>query len=127
MAASITLTPVPSTVTSGAPGSYTRGEELQLDWSVRNTAGTLEEPDELTFTVRTPDGVDTDYTMGGDAEITNNADGTGTLVLVLDQSARWLFRCVTDTPTTAATIDVMVERDAFEDSVVPVPASPGAT
>lgn len=125
MAASIRLTPVPSAVTSGAPGSYTRGEEFQLDWEVRNTAGTLTAPSSLTFTVRAPDGVDTEYTMGGDAEVTNNADGTGSLVLTLDQSARWFFRCVTGTPTTAAETDAMVERSALEDAVVPTPGAPG--
>ncbi len=126
MAASITLTPVPSAVTSGAPGMYTRGEELELRWSVKNTAGTLTAPTDLTFTVRSPDGVDTEYVAGSDAEITDNADGTGTLVLVLDQSARWFFRCVTDTPTTAAETDVIVQRSALEDAVIPVPGDPGA-
>jgi hypothetical protein len=105
---------------------YTRGEELELRWSVRNTAGTLTAPTGLTFTVRSPDGVDTEYVAGPAAEITDNADGTGTLVLVLDQSARWFFRCVTDTPTTAAETDVIVQRSALEDAVIPVPGDPGA-
>lgn len=126
MAASITLTPVPSAVTSGAPGMYTRGEELELRWSVKDTAGVLTEPDALTFTVRSPDGVDTEYVMGSDSEITNDEDGTGTLILVLDQSARWFFRCETDTPTTAAETDVIVQRSALEDAVIPVPGDPGA-
>ena len=55
--------------------TYQIGQQITWTGEFKNNAGTLADPDDVTFVWRTPAGVETSYTYGDDAQVTKTATG----------------------------------------------------
>lgn len=70
------------------------GDLKTINGTFKNAAGTLTDPSGLTFTYRTPAGVETSLVYGTDAEVVKSSAGTYYVNLSLTASGRWAYKWV---------------------------------
>jgi hypothetical protein len=79
--------------------NYDVGDSVKLTARFTDDDGAAADPDGITATVRSPSGVETDYTI---ASFTHPALGTYELTVVADESGTWTWRIAGSGAVTAA-------------------------
>ena len=77
----------------------------------KNSAGSVTDPTTVTFTVRSPAGVETAYVYGTDSQVTKSSTGVFVLTLPLGQIGDWHIFC-RGTGTIAQSIRGLFEIDS---------------
>lgn len=98
----------------GATLTVDRHDMIRATVTFANTSGTATDPDTITWTLRAPSGVETDYVYGTDSEVTRSSAGVYVLAVALDQSGQWDVRA-RGTGAVEQTVigKVVVDRDRF--------------
>jgi hypothetical protein len=100
-----------------APGKLYPGTQIDLTINLQNAAEADVDPATLTFKLMSPDGVETTYVYGTDAEITKQSVGDYTARITPDKAGRWHYRWITTGSGTvlASEGDFLVQRSVFVD------------
>jgi hypothetical protein len=95
---------------------YDIGDRVRCSAAFTNLAGVATDPTTVTFKVRTPAGVETEYVYGTDAEVVRTAAGAYYVDVTLTASSDWSVRFVaTGSLITATEQTVRVRRSGFTD------------
>jgi len=90
------------------------GDRKRARWTVTNEAGSLADPAEMYFRIRSPAGVETTYEYLVDAELVRESLGTFSSAVTFDDDGSWWLRAKADGDIIdALEVEVRVRKSAF--------------
>lgn len=98
------------------PGRYFIGAEVRVTINFRNAAGTLVDPDTVTFRTYSPNNTKASYVYGTDSEVQRTSTGIYTADFTPDKAGRWYYRWETTGSGTKTAVeggDLVVQRSPF--------------
>lgn len=79
-------------MSDGNIDTFDLGDRFKATVTFTDDNGTAADPTTVTFTVRQPDGTDTDYVYGTASEVTKTATGAYKLLLTASSAGLWAVR-----------------------------------